>query len=160
MIVWSWPKNSNFGKLWKSPQGFLHGAPNGPWRATRAVWGLVELTLAVACLHVPRQAFTPGQTGRWPLHGSCRVSWRLPLVLDKGIMARVLDGSLNGPWTPTRAVEGPVQVTHCPKISGFAFSHFVSYPEVRGITISPPWDHSSSNDTWLGRTWLKRGLSC
>ena len=58
-----------------------------------------------------------------------------------------LDGHLNGPWTLPRAVEGPVQVTLAQKHLVFAFSHFVSCPKVRGITISPPWDHSSLNDT-------------
>ena len=32
-----------------------------------------------------------------------------------------LDGPLDGSWTPPRAVEGPVQVTHAQNFSSFAF---------------------------------------
>ena len=79
--------------------------------------------------------------GRWEARGGA-------LGLGTGAHGRGrLDGPLDGLWTPPQLVEGLVQVTSCPKLSASHFSHFVSCPKVRGITTSPPWDHSSSNDT-------------
>ena len=57
-----------------------------------------------------------------------------------------LDGCPNGPCDPAWLVQWFVQMTLCPKLLVLAFSYFVSCPKVRGITISPPWDHSSSNE--------------
>ena len=156
MIIWSWPKNLNIEifveNLLRQPQ----------WTSKRLVHPMmVRLGALGACLGSGNaslgQGMPPRRVARLVHCQTDRLGVRLvlPWWWTSGDLPGHLDKALNGTWTPPRHVEGLVQIILGPKLSGLAFSHFVSCPKVRGITISPPWDHSSSNDTWLTWTWLK-----
>ena len=134
----------HFKVIFEKSLGILRDSPRAPKRAVvintrrfgRPLWGTWDFMFADFCTVTTTARLEDYDTYRW-------LFWPPFLVTERGHQ----DGLHHGPLWVKRPIW--TSVLHIwrvnrkfPEIWYFGFdTHF----DVRGITISPPWEHSSSN---------------
>ena len=91
-------------------QGRPNGHLNGPFGTARSVEPPVVAYLGQVEHATSKGYSTEPQTGRYDLHGPFWLPWRDAFDSSGQDPQGLLNGSLDGPLRPARAVEPPVQV--------------------------------------------------